>query len=367
MCGYDFEMDDVEQGKLSEAKVKAAFADLDWPTFKSHLDKVVIDDATLDELVGHLRRAGGLIHRYPKAKQEARRDRFLQSLREYIQVSLGDRGAGRVADEVALLLQIQRGYRSLLAELDHADVSKMPPAARIAACLDWSVRTYADIITAQANAAEKLDLFLFPNVPSLVNEDGRPVSIDAVINAIVCAFSTSLIMLAHSYDWKDPAGTVVIPELPATADDEIYNAGAMAALAMCWSRWQRTEERRRYLGGTLEEFTAPNLPNWCPTGTILGMEYTPGGEEFFDYAANERLMDVLGQNFMRMMTETNVQTKVSGIDRPIPLAPTGIVSVEEVHAAVSLSDILKYDITRDLERPGGMRLIEWVRGGSLRV
>jgi hypothetical protein len=363
--GYDNEMEDgsdLEHGRLSEAKTKAAFAARSWPALKSHLDDIGVDDATLDELLGHLRRASGLIFRYPDVKREPQRDAFLENLQDYIYTAHGEEGADRAGKEIGLLYQIQRGYRGILATLSAADISKLPPASRVAACLDWSIRAYADVMKLQDDAARNLKQILIPNAPSLIDDDGRPVSVDALINAIVCSLSTTLVMEAYKNDWRDSADTVTLPELPEVNGDAVSKAGANAALAMCWSRWQRTEERRRFLGGELDERAAPNLPGWAPTDAILATEYTPDEAEFFDYAANERLLDKLGQQFMQMTVETNVKTKVAGIASPVPLAPAGIVSIEEAHAAASLGEILKYEISDDMDRPGDLRLVEWLRG-----
>jgi Nuclease-related domain len=50
------------------------------------------------------------------------------------------------------------------------------------------------------------------------------------------------------------------------------------------------------------------------------------------------------------------------IDGPAKLPPDDLVSPEEGHAGVSLSEILGYSIVDDMKRPGGLRLLEWVRG-----
>jgi hypothetical protein len=97
-------------------------------------------------------------------------------------------------------------------------------------------------------------------------------------------------------------------------------------------RWQRTEERRSFLGGEKKESRLGILPKWAPDDATTTAEHTPNESEFFDYAANERLMDRLGQLFVHMMVETNIKTKVSGISEPVALTPAGIVSLEEFHA-----------------------------------
>src|SRR5258708_1123264 len=195
---------ELEHGRLSEAKTKAAFGARDWAALKAHLDDVGVDDSTLDELLGHLQRASGLILRYPDAKRETRQGDFLENLGNYIRTCRGEEGANRVAAVIALLATIQRGYRSILATLESADISKIPPSSRGAACLEWSIRTYHDLMKAKDEAVQKLDQMRFPNGPFLVDKDGGSLSVDAAINAIVCSLSATLVMEAHRNAWKDP-------------------------------------------------------------------------------------------------------------------------------------------------------------------
>jgi hypothetical protein len=349
-------------GRLSEAKTKKAFEDCDWLALRSHLDFIGLDQTSFDELLGHLRRASKFIHRYPNPKQDLRRDAFLNDLQEYVRVALGESAAQRVAEEGNLLLQVERGYRSILAMLDKAEISILAPDVRVAAYLSYAVGAYADVMAKHDRTVRALKQLTFPNGPFIQTDGGGTLSLDAVINSIVTALSTSIIMESHKNHWHDAADIVSLPPLPAVSDANILNAGSTLALAMCWNRWQRAEERKRFFGGTLEEFAPPNLPSWALPGTATATEYTPIEGEFFDYAANERVLDRLGQQYMEVMTETDVPDRVSGIGGPLPLLPTGIVSLEELHAASALGDILNYNVMDDTERPGGLRLVEWVRG-----
>jgi len=82
----------------------------------------------------------------------------------------------------------------------------------------------------------------------------------------------------------------------------------------------------------------------------------------FDYVANERLNDRLFQIFMEMIVETNLEANAAGISEAVALFPVAFVSAAEGHAAISLNQLLSYDIGKDEERPGGLRLVEWLRG-----
>jgi len=358
-------MQESEQSKvvkLSEAITKKSFEKLDWQALRAHLEAVGLDEATLDELLGHLRRASGFIHRYPNKKVEGRRDAFLGKLRRYVGDSRGESAARRVTEEVDLLRLAERGYREILATLDAAEVSKLLPEVRVAAYLRFALQAYSEVMQQHEEMARKHKQLTFPNDTFVPEKGGTPISVDAVVQALVAALSTSLIMESHKQRWHDDRGIVTLPRLPEVGEAETFQAGSTQALAICWGRWQRTEERRRFLGGKLEQFAAPGLPGWAPTGATTATLYTPEETEFFDYAANERVLDRLGQQYMEMVTETQARHQVSGIAQPVGLMPAGFVSLRELHAAASLGDILKYEVTDDTERPGGLRFVEWLRG-----
>jgi hypothetical protein len=356
------ESSNLEIAVLSEGTTKKAFEERDWPVLRSHLEEIGLDESTLDALLGHLRRTHGFILRYPNQKQELRRDAFLKELRQYVRVSKGEAAEQRVVQEIDLLLHVERGYRSILLMLDAADISKLAPNVRVAAYLRCIVGEYADVLRQQEEKTRKLKQLTMPNAPLADTADGQSISVDAVFNSLVTALSTSLIMESHKNRWHDSRGVITLPVLPAVGDNEVLLAASTQALAMCWSRWQRTEERTRFLGGKLEQFTAPNLPSWAPSEATSATLYTPDEAEFFDYAANERVLDRLGQQFMEVMTETGAPDRVSGIAGGVPLLPAEIVSLSEFQAAGSLGDILTYEIANDTERLGGLRLVEWVRG-----
>ena len=352
----------ASQNNLSESRLKTAFSSRNWIDLRSHLESVVLDEFSFDELLGHLRRFSGFILRYPDPKREQRRDEFLSDLREYVHERLGINASGRVSAEIKLLLQVERGYRSILSALDSADISKLAPPTRVSACLNWALLAYEKVTERSRATINRSHDYALQSSPTILDDDGQPIPIDTAIDAIVKALSTTLIMEAHRNKWQDSDGTVLLPPLPPVDDDAVLKAVGNADLAMCWSRWQRIEERRRFLGGDLREYLPPNLPSWAPSEATAATEYSLNEDEFFDFAANERFLERLGQQLFELLVETDLQKKVSGITNSVALLPIGFVSVAEAHAASGLGDILKYEITDDLDRPGGLRIVEWLRG-----
>lgn len=188
------------------------------------------------------------------------------------------------------------------------------------------------------------------------------VAPDVAVTTIVELLSGTLKMEAYKNNWFSEDGNVVLPPLPIVNEEERFKAGSTEVLANCWRRWRRTEERRRFLEGQFEEHVSPNTPGWIPKEVHRLTEYNPAKKEILDYVANERLNDRLEQTFLEMSFETKIHTYARGIKSTVPLPPRAYVSALEIHAAVSLSEILSHPIVNTQERPAGLRLVEWLRG-----
>ena len=347
--------------RLKESVVKKALEDLDWNGLKDHLNDAGMEDGALEFILGHLRRTTSLIMPYPDEKREAQRADFIRCLTEYIFMMLGEEATVSVSKEVALLYRIERGYRGILEILDQCEISNFSSDVRVAAYISRAAYQYAHVIREFYEALEARKE-IGPHGPLLMSEDLAQVSPDQVITAIVETLTISVVMEAYKNKWFDSDGCVVLPPLPEIGDKERYKAGSTELLGIWWQRWRRTEERRRFLGGTFEEYAAPNIPAWAPTKAQNVIVYNPLKIELFDYISNERLNDRILQTFMEMLIETNTESNTKGILKGAPLLPDAFVSTEEVHSAVTMSEILSYDITQDQEQPAGIRLVEWLRG-----
>jgi hypothetical protein len=190
---------------------------------------------------------------------------------------------------------------------------------------------------------------------------------DAVLDGLSESVAMTLIMEAYKNSWFDN-DIVVLPELPKVGDSERFQSGATQVLALFWRQWQRLEKRRRYLGGELRLRSLENRPPGLPDAVKALIEYVPphGGFsecEVYDFLSNSRLKDRLTQTFMEMEIEGGgLSDRGVDINDGAQLPPIQLVSGEEAHAGVSLSEVLGYSIVGDYERPGGLRLLEWVRG-----
>jgi len=119
--------------------------------------------------------------------------------------------------------------------------------------------------------------------------------------------------------------------------------------------------------GDLLLYRGDQLPPGLPEQITTLIAYRPDDEglserEVYDYLANSRLHDRLIQTFMEMEIESGFSGQGAGITGGAALPPEQLVSTEEAHAGVSLSEVLGYSMVEDGERPAGLRLLEWVRG-----
>ncbi len=350
------------QSKLRESIVKGAIEHLDWTRLKTHLDEIAPDDASAEALLGHLRRSSTLILRYPDSNRESRRAAFFQSLSRYFAETFGGTAASSLQEELALLDKVEHGYRGILQTLDGCDISGLPPEKRLAAYISRAEEEFSLLMARHDEAAKRAKEILIPQGVLLAGESGERFSMDHGISSIVESFGITLLMEAHKNRLFDAQGHVLLPPLPAATEEDRYKAGSTQVLATCWQQWERTEERRRFLGGEFEEHSAPDLPSWVPEGIRHVYIYHPTKMEFFDFAANERLNERLILTYMEMSVETGMEAQAAGIGGAVPLLPAAFVSAEEAHTAVALCEILNYSIAEDTASPGGLRFIEWLRG-----
>ena len=351
-----------ETPRLKESVIKKALVDLDWPALETHLNDVGMEEIGLAFLLGHVRRASNLIMCYPSAKRETRRAKFFSALADYVRSCLSDEHAGLVAAEAAAINQIEQGYRGILSLLDGCDISRLPPETRASACITRAAHQFWLIKKDIDSMLRSRKETTWPSGPLMMTEASSPVSPDAIVCTLVEAAAITLVMEGHNNKWFDGDNHLVLPSLPDVSEADQFKSGSTELLAIFWQLWRRTEERWRFLGGSLETETAPHLPSWSPKGVEEVITYQPDDPQVFDYIANERLNDRLGMTLIEMMVETNIESKAAGIARTVPLLPEAFVTVQEAHAAVSLCETLSYDIASDQEKPGELRLVEWLRG-----
>lgn len=361
-------IDSPSNARLDERRVKTALAKLDWDILKRHFDEIGLTEDQFTEVCNHARRCTEFIYKRPNKKAEIGRERLFKEFSDYAVEHFCADTVREISSVNSLLNLIEHGYRSILDVLAKCPISTRLPEVRIAAAVSRAGYQYLDLLhrcDAALAASGELNL---PSGLRLKDDGGNTVSPDAVLDLIVETVAMTIIMESYNNSWFEPGSEmVVLPDLPDAGDKERFEAGATEVLAVFWRQWKRVEERRRYLGGDLRRLTDSERSRYLPSHIETVIEYRPPEDglskrEVYDKIAHRRLRDRLDQTFFKMEVEHRISDNAVGFSRGSSLPPSQYISSKEFHAIVSLSEILGYSIIDDTERPGGLRLLEWVRG-----
>jgi hypothetical protein len=340
--------------KLKEAAVKQALKTLDWNEFNQHLLAIDLDDDSLAELLGNIRRSNDFLMKRHDEGRESARAAFLLQLGKYLEDNVGAGAVAALDDEIAVIRRIEAGYREILQTQEATVAAKMLPEIQAAAALSRSTYAYHTLMEESLSSMLRRKELTLQSL-RIKRPDGSSYSPDGVLTSIVDVTTMTLLLLGHCHKWFDSEKFLVLPKPPTVTEDEIFKAGLTELLAASWRHWERTEQRCRYFGGDLTVFTGDDLPVWASVAgakTVIEYHHIPD-IQFFDYIANERLNDRLIQTFQEMALETNIEARGLGIAAPLSLPPGTFVSAQEAHSNVSLSEILGYDVVEDQERPCG--------------
>lgn len=343
---------------LSRDKLEKALASLDWVKVEAALAAGGGRAADVDEVAGVILRTSALVFRYPDPAAEAKRDQLWAAFGAYFHPA----SIIKIEEAFETLQIAQAGYRTIVKALGTIDAGKLPADEHITAALTICEKEL-EHLSEQMNAQQAERRYLSQHM-ALQNEDGKVFSPDAALEKLVNMVGMTLQMHAHSQEWFDQDRTVVAPLLDHISDEALGKVGATEQLAILWQRWENTEERARFIGRSLKYFPKDRWPPDTPPQLKVMVQHEPEQAiELLHQVAFERLRDWLSQNFMEMMSDRAVERLEVG-DKPGPhgLPPAAIVSRSELHAAMAIANSLHYDITQDQEKPGGARLLEWVRG-----
>ena len=348
--------------RLKEGLVKQALKTLQWNKLGQHLETITFDDEVLTELLGHVRRnTDFLIKRHDMARAGLR-GTFVAALRELLDNKMGSPATEKFDSLMEVIAQIEAGYHEISRTQDNTVAAKLLPETQASAALARAAATYKDLMNAFASTTRQAKVLTLQSA-RIKGPDGASYSPDGVLANIVSGTTMTMMLLGYGFKWFDKDKFLVLPDLPAVSDEEIYKAGLTEALAGSWRQWERMEQRCRYFGGELQVAVPPDLPQWVPEQAEKVISYHHlTDREILDQVANDRLGDRLVQTFQEMSLQTNMMSKASGIDKPLELPPGVFVSSQEAHAGVAMSEILGYSIVDDDERPAGLRLVEWLRG-----
>jgi len=349
--------------ELSIEALKNALDRYDWAAVRSALDAAGGRKASPQNVAEALRRARSLVIEYPSAAAEKKRNAVLQELEQYLASGAPDGVMPcAVVDALATLRVAEAGYRKMVGELTQTPASKLEPTMHAAAAIRRAEIGFADMNEEfNKHRATSREIAVHAH---FLDEDGNHLDMDSVLENFVLFVSMTVQMEAHRNKWHGPEGHIVVPSLPRATEEAIDAAGSTLVLAVLWRRWKATEERARTLGRTFRVVEAAASPRKPPDdATQIVIEEGDDSSDWAHRVALERVTDKMAQNALEIATSDilkpqNPKTMV-GV---LPLPPLRWVSNDEIHGISGLEQYLAYDVTSDPERPGGLRLVEWVRG-----
>jgi hypothetical protein len=348
--------------ELSETLVTEALAKMSWDLLKEHLTTIQLTQKETRKLSGLIQRSESLLLKRTNAGLEKKRDRLLKNLADFFSSKGLPTDAQFVVDFDKRLKEIDGGYKDILAHLAKTDAAKLRPELRVAALLERSNHEYSHLHVRTLEAMKQhgvLDL----GKALLHDEHGRNINSAAVHEQLIATFASTLGMEAHINGWYDADGVLILPSLPLSTTEDRYAVGSVQVLALSWRYWQIAERRHRYLGGRLERQTELDQ-GWIDNGITSIWVSAPAdaAREFYDYAANSRLVERLSQHWLSVISNSKYRNAIENGKGKVELLPKQTVSLEEIHGATALSQLLSGGITDDPTEYAGLRLEEWVRG-----
>lgn len=351
--------------QLSETLVNEALEKLSWTSLSEHLATTALTQGEVDKLIGLIKHSDSLVLKRNNPSQEKKRDKLLRKLADFLETGRYESQAELIRDYDSQLKEIDGAYKDILTLLAKTDAAALPPELRVSALLERSNLEYLDLRARMLKAMKEQGVLDLGKV-TIKGDDGRDINPGAVHELLIATFASTLGMEAHINGWYDADGVLTLPALPLSTEENRFAVGSIQLLAASWRNWQISERRHRFLDGALVKHT--ELPSaWLAVGVTSLWESVPAddGREFYNYVANNRLAERLKQHWVSVITNDYYRKAVVGIGGRAKLLPKNAVSLEEIHGATSLSQLLSGEITKDDAEYAGLTLAEWVRGYSV--
>ena len=352
------------ESELSEGVVREAVAGLDWKSLKRHLERCELDSADMLRVGGIVRRSSVLVKRRKDRRFEQKRNGFRDKLVSYALDRFDGPTAEGLKGDFSVIELAEKGYDGVLSALRASVIGKRKPEVRAAAMIARACEDFEEATASYLGLLKGQREFWAMSGGVISTDDGEVLDIDEVAAGLSRMVAATLLMEAHEGRWFEE-DVVVLPNLPEVDPEAVEEVGEVQVLAVLWGLWQRVEARARFLGGELRASALAGEHVGGKHRTLI--RYVPpegglGQRELYDYLANRRVKERFSQSFLEMVFIHRLEERGVGIRNAANLPPEAFVSGGEMHAVVALSEVLGYEIASDMDRPGGLRLIEWVRG-----
>ncbi len=328
----------------------------------AHLRSLPTSQSVIDQVSGLVRRTEALVIVRPNPPAQARRNALLVDVRTHLQASVPSAELEAYDAAVRLIRLAEDGYHRILAFLARCPFATEPADARASAVV---ARMEANLAALRADIETTLKATSTLSMPGGVGHrdaEGQFVSSDSAVASMVGSLGGTLLMQGYADRWFDRQhGWLVLPDLPTVNQEKILLAGQSEVLSMSWLRWERLHQTARYGDTDVHALAGPDLPDGCPESIAL-VYARDASRDTLDFIANQRTIDREAIATVDLSGSTSISRIGKGIAGTVAEAPAEYVSSEEVMNILALSEAVGYEIVKDQDRPGGLRLVQWIRG-----
>ncbi|OSR69223.1 hypothetical protein BV326_03508 [Pseudomonas syringae pv. actinidiae] len=349
--------------------IRESLRKLDWKACKRQLDNLPADAKSFMGILRLVWHSDSFVRRRP-GDNGVKRDRFLEQMSDYYSAVGVSEAADAISEIRAKLLIIDQGYVEIHSVVPALATAALTPEQRVSAAfvaLDESVRLMLDDLKRNIRSSN----IVMGYGRSLTGKNLEKYDPNAVASGLTAAAGDMVMLEAYSQGWFDEDNRIVLPDLVEVATESVDAIVANLRNANLWRLWKNFDERVRFLNGTLT-LVSDGISSWkakvleeggpkIPDEVCVAFDFLPEKRaETLDVLANERLDEILRQNFQKILRETNVLSKVAAAGEFVALPPNKYISAEEVHAFLMYAHLTKLDIFKLVS--GDLTVAELLRG-----
>lgn len=345
---------------MGDDDVHDAIRRLDAKTIVQWMQAPGFNDDARISLIDQFLRATSLVNPRRSASQAKKRQEFVVVIRKGFEAA-GGNWVEAFDTTIGQLDLAEEGYRRILAALAQSEYAKLGPATRI-----WSAlyRAVEEAVLARQQVLGLLETrsTVMAQTLSLRDDQGRPVSVDALTDAFVASASASLNLEGRSEKWVGDDCVITIPARVGVSEDARMQAGSNQYLSIAWRNWRGLEERVRFLGGQITLRTGSNLPEGFPDGADDLFEAAKTPDLFEIWVCQHRMNDGTTQTHLETINSPELKARTMGFGEAAPLAPEAWISHEEALAFGALLGNLGQAVVNPGVLIEGLTMPEWLRG-----
>ncbi|WP_232631415.1 nuclease-related domain-containing protein [Methylobacterium sp. Leaf118] len=337
--------------KIDDKNIIKAVRESNWPRLRDLIEQLGGGHDAIARITDVIRRNGTLVIQAADHRREAAREGLIGEFRRFVASFSKADGVQALDQLISQSALIERGYRAIATALASSQVMRLPADIRLTTML----ASFSDIAD-RLQRAQQADILSGRDVAwqhrRIPLPEGEQVYGDGVISGV--ADLTLLVMQTDGRDWLDENGDVVVPAVPSSTPINLDDVNELIEFAVGWKLIGRLHDRLRFFDGSID--VANDRDN------VTRIVSRPTDIERLDYVANERFHERLQQTFFEMVGQTPLVAQSRGIEQPCPLEPKAFISPQEGHARVMLCEVFCSDITVHSGKPGGLTIMEWLRG-----